>query len=195
MMSVEGRPLNDTSLIEAAKSGDTRAYGELVQAHQQVALRVAYLVLRDPVEAEDVVQEAFVKAYRALNRVDAERGFRPWLLAIVRNEALNRGRSRSRRRNLELRLEGEGSSRDSARSPEALALEAAAHREVLAAVDALPERQRLVVGLRFLAGLSEAETASTLGIPVGTVKSRSARALDRLRTDLETTWIESEETT
>jgi RNA polymerase sigma factor (sigma-70 family) len=193
MMSVEGRPLNDTSLIDAAKSGDTRAYGELVHAHQQTALRVAYLILRDPVEAEDVVQEAFVKAFRALDRVDAEREFRPWILAIVRNEARNRSRSRMRRRNLEMRLAGEGDSGDSARSPETLTLEADAQRAVLAAVDRLPERQRLVVGLRFLVGLSEAETAATLGIPAGTVKSRTARGLDRLRTDLEPLRMPNEE--
>ena len=193
MMSVEGRPLNDTSLIEASKSGDTGAYGELVRAHQEIALRVAYFVVRDHAEAEDTVQEAFVKAFRALERLDPERPFRPWLLAIVRNEALNRLRRRGRETVLGIRLASEASSEDSARSPESLAVDADVHREVLDAVDRLPQRQRVVIGLRYLVGLSEADTATTLGIPVGTVKSRANRALERLRGDLEAAHFSKED--
>ncbi len=184
-MSVEGRPLNDTSLIVATKSGDARAYGELVRAHQEIALRVAYLFVRDRAEAEDTVQEAFVKAFRALGRVDPDRPFRPWLLAIVRNEARNRIRRQGRQKALETRLAGEVASGDSARSPESLAVEAEMYRGILGAVDRLPERQRQVIGLRYLVGLTEAETAATLRVPLGTVKSRTKRALKRLRDELE----------
>lgn len=183
-MSVEGRPLDDTSLIRDAKAGDVRAYEQLVRSHQQVVLRVAYLVIRDHAEAEDATQEAFVKAYRALDRLAADRSFRPWILAIVRNEALNRRRRAGRQAHLQVRVASEAVSGDAAQSPESLAIAADRHRQLLAAVDRLPERYRQVVGLRFLVGLSEAETATTLGVPLGTVKSRTTRALQRLRQDM-----------
>jgi RNA polymerase sigma factor (sigma-70 family) len=194
MMSVEGRPLDDTSLISRARAGDVRAYEELVRIHQGVALRVAYLITRDHAEAEDVAQDAFVKAYRSLGRIDPARPFRPWILTIVRNESLNRRRRAGRQERLQTRLASEAGSGDSAQSPESLALDAEMHRGILEAMDRLPQRQRLVVGLRYLVGLSEAETAATLEIPIGTVKSRSNRALARLKIDLETTDFSKEGT-
>jgi len=80
---VEGRPLEETELVERARVGDAHAYEELVRMHQQVAMRTAWLVTRNAAEAEDAVQEAFVKAYRALRRFREGAAFRPWLLAIA----------------------------------------------------------------------------------------------------------------
>lgn len=180
-MSVEGRPLEEKELIVDAKKGDVFAYGQLVGLHQAVALRVAYLVVRDHAEAEDVTQEAFVKAHRALDGFRDGAPFRPWLLRIVRNEALNRRRSTGRRELLALRVATDPVSGGAAPSPETEVMSSEERRRVLAAVDALPERYRSVISARFLAGLNEAETAGVLGIAPGTVKSRTSRGLDRLR--------------
>lgn len=183
-MSVEGRPLIEQELIQRARNGDVAAFEELVRMHQSVALRVAVLVVGDHSDAEDVTQEAFVKAYHALGRFRQDSPFRPWLLRIVRNEALNQRRRHGRQDRLGLRLAGDRLSGDAAPSPETVVVSESERESVLAAVNGLPERYRQVVALRYLLGLSEAETAETLGIPAGTVKSRTARALSRLERSL-----------
>jgi len=183
-MSVEGRPLIEQDLILKAKSGDVAAFEELVRMHQQIALRVAFLVVHDRAEAEDVAQEAFVKAYHALSRFRDESPFRPWLLRIVRNVALNQRRRHGRQERLGLRLANDPVSGGAAPSPETTVIIGADRRAVLEAVNELPDRYRHVVAHRYLLGLSEAETAAALGIPVGTVKSRTARALRRLQETL-----------
>jgi RNA polymerase sigma factor (sigma-70 family) len=177
---VEGRPLNEQDLIQRAKNGDVAAFEALVQTHRQIALRVAFLVVGDQTEAEDVTQEAFVKAYHAMSRFRADASFRPWLLRIVRNEALNQRRRRGRQERLSLRLTHDPVSGGAAPSPETTVMSAVERRTILEAVNALPDRYRNVVIHRYLLGLSEAETAATLRIPAGTVKSRTARALHRL---------------
>ena len=183
---MEGRLLEDRSLVVAAKAGDMSAYEQLVRAHQATALRVAYLVTGDKGEAEDITQDAFINAYRALPRFDEGRPFRPWLLTIVRNLARNRRRRSGRQAALRLRVASLEASGEAAPSPEDMALSTTEAEMLLAAVDALPEKYRLVIGLRYLVGLSERETAETLDVPVGTVKSRTARALDQLKTDMTT---------
>ena len=95
--------MEDAKLAERAREGDTAAYERLVRLHQAGAFRAAYLVTGDASEAEDAAQEAFVKAYRALGRFRPGAPFRPWLLAIVSNEARNRRRASGRRTNLALR--------------------------------------------------------------------------------------------
>jgi RNA polymerase sigma factor (sigma-70 family) len=179
---VEGRPLAEGLLIESAKKGDHSAYGELVRAHQDISRRVAFLVLRRYDEVDDVVQEAFVKAFRVLGRFRSGADFRPWILTIVRNEALNRRRSRGRRESLALKVAS--ASGDAAPSPEAMVIAAEQRTELLTAVEALPRNLREVIECRFLLDLSEADTASVLEIPSGTVKSRTSRAMERLRESL-----------
>ena len=93
---MEGRPLEDAELVDLARDGDVPAYEELVTRYQGIAHRVAWLVTRQAGEAEDAVQEAFVKAYYALPRFRRGAPFRPWLLRIVANEAHNRVRSSRR---------------------------------------------------------------------------------------------------
>jgi RNA polymerase sigma-70 factor (ECF subfamily) len=181
---VEGRPLNEQEQILRAKNGDVAAFEMLVRTHQQIALRVAYLVAGDSTVAEDVTQEAFVKAFRALPRFHDDGSFRPWLLRIVRNEALNDRRRRGRQERLALRVANDPVSGGAALSPETTVIAAVQREAVLQAIGDLPDRYRDVVGLRYLLGLSEAETAVALGLPVGTVKSRTARALDRLESAL-----------
>ena len=158
------------------------AYGDLVRTYQGLAFRAACLV-GSPDEAEDAVQEAFVKAYRALPSFHRGWPFQPWLLRIVTNEARNQRRAGGRRTAMALRVI-EDRPRDTAPSPEA-ALLVRERREVLAAaIGRLRDEDRLVVTCRYLLELSEAETAQTLGLPAGTVKSRLARSLVRLRVEL-----------
>ena len=176
-----GRPLDESDLIQRAKRGDTHAYEELVHAYQGIAFRTAYVIARNAADAEEAAQDGFVKAWRALGRFREGAPFRPWLLRIVANEAHNRVRSAGRRAGLALRAATEESSGDAAPSPEAVLLSAEQREGLLAAVNELPEEQRLVVSLRYFLGLSELEVAEALDVPQGTVKSRNARALERLR--------------
>lgn len=176
-----GRPLDENDLIRRAKRGDKHAYEELVHAYQGIAFRTAYVLAGNAADAEEAAQDGFVKAWRALGRFRDGAPFRPWLLQIVANEARNRRRSAGRRAHLALRAATEHSSGDAAPSPEAALLSAQQREALLTAVNDLPEDQRSVITLRYFVGLSEQEVADTLDLPTGTVKSRTSRALERLR--------------
>ena len=149
-----------------------------------MAFRTAYLITGSAADAEEVVQDAFVKAYRARGRFRSGAPFRPWLLAIVANEARNRRRATGRRARLPLQLAEERPSGGAAPSPEVALLAREERAELLAAVDRLGEEQRAAVACRYFLGLSEAETAAVLGCRPGTVKSRLSRALARLEEEL-----------
>jgi RNA polymerase sigma-70 factor, ECF subfamily len=177
---VVSRPLDEASLVVRAKHGDAAAYEELVRMHQAIAFRVALVAAGDRGDAEEAVQDGFVKAYRALGRFREGAPFRPWLLRIVANEARNRRRSSGRRAGLALRAAAAASG-DAAPSPEAAALSQERRDALLAALGSLEERDRAVLVHRFLLDLGEEETATALGVRRGTVKSRTARALARLR--------------
>ena len=164
-----------------AQRGDTRAFDALVEPHWQMAFRLAFLITRDAAEADDAAQEALLKAWRALARFRDTEPVRPWLLRIVANEARNRRRSAGRRGRLALRAGAVQVSGGAAPSPEELTVAEDEQRRVLAELEALPEQARMVLACRFLLDLSEAETAAALGLRPGTVKSRTARALERLR--------------
>ena len=181
---VEGRPLEDAELARRAREGDDGAYEDLVKRYGQIAFRVAWLVTRDRSEAEDAAQEAFVKAYYALDRFRPDLPFRPWLLRIVANEARNRARSSRRRQGLALRAAAV-SDGDAAPSPETAALAREDRDTLLAALNRLSPADREVIGHRYLIGLSESETADVLDVRVGTVKSRLSRAMARLRAVLD----------
>lgn len=179
--SVEGRPLEDRARIERAQRGDAGAYEELVRQYQDVAFRSAYLITGTAAEAEDAAQEGFIKAWNALGRFRPDAPFRPWLLRIVANEARNRRTARGRRVNLALRAAERHPSADAAPSPEAVALRAEQRGALLHALGQLREEDRLVIAYRYFFDLSEAEMATALDCPRGTVKSRLSRALGRLR--------------
>lgn len=140
-------------------------------------------------DADDVVQEALVSAYRALGRFREDGSFRPWLLKIVANETHNLLRARRRRSAREqtsaLLSADLLAASAAAADPVGLALAGERQACLLAAVRGLTERHRLVVTCRYLLDLDETETASVLGWPRGTVKSRLHRALRRLRTELD----------
>ncbi len=189
---VEGRPLedvgfarpDDVELVGRARDGDVSAYGELVERYREVAFRTAWLITRSSAEAEDAAQEAFVKAFYALGRFRVGEAFRPWILRIVSNEAKNRRRSTGRRERLTVRLAQDRGSGGAAPSPETAALGRELREALLRAIDRLPERERLVVTYRYLLELTEAETATALGVRPGTVKSRLSRGLGHLRQEL-----------
>jgi RNA polymerase sigma factor (sigma-70 family) len=181
---VVGRPLAEEELVERARRGDEAAYEELVRMYQGIAFRTAYLLAGSAADAEEAAQDGFVKAYRALGRFRTGAPFRPWLLKIVANEARNRRRASGRREQLALRAAAGAASGDAAPSPEAALLSAERRHQLLAALNRLPERDRLVLASRYLLDLSEEEAAAALGCRRGTVKSRLARALERLRDDL-----------
>ena len=179
-----GRPLTEAELVERAKRGDQDAYGDLVHAYQGIAFRTAYLLTGSAAEAEDAAQDAFVKAYYALGRFRTRRGASPLAPADRRQRGSEQpplGRPahapRAARR---------GGPALGGRGP---VPRGQPHREraagaLLAAVNALPDEQREVVACRYFLELCEEETAETLGLRKGTVKSRLSRGLDRLREEL-----------
>lgn len=169
-------------LIDRVRAGQTDAYAELVRRYATDAHRAA-VFSGAGADAEDVVQIAFVKAYRNLGSFRSESSFRPWLLRIVVNESRNAARAARRRRDATERavwLAGVPVAAD----PEAEAVTGALRATLLSAVARLSEPHREVVVCRYFLGLDEREVARTLGLPRGTVKSRLHRALRRLRTEL-----------
>jgi len=181
---VEGRPLEqpgESVLVERARRGDQDAYGELVTRYRSLAARVAYVITASAADADDVAQDAFVKAYYALDRFREGAPFRPWLLRIVANEAKNRKVSAVRRPTVELSAAADRASGETALSPEDAAVAADLRAGLVAAINRLRPDDRLVLAYRYFFDLSESEMADALGIARGTVKSRLSRAMERLR--------------
>jgi len=182
---VVSRPPTEDELLERARRGDGAAFATLAREHEEIAFRTAYLITRNAADAEEAAQDGLVKAYRALGRFRRGAPLRPWLLSIVANEARNRRRSAGRREGLALRAAGaEAPSGGAAPSPEGIVLDHERRTTLLAALDRLRDDDRLVLGCRFLLDLSEEDTAAALGVARGTVKSRTSRALERMRHEL-----------
>jgi len=174
---------SDAEAVRQARDGDASAYGQLVTQHQQAAFRAAYLILRDAQAAEDIAQEGFVRAYSQLSRFRSDDPFRPWLLRIVTNLALNE--LRRRKRGLVL-LERFGRlPRQPAASAEAVTVEGVTQRRVWEAINRLDLDDRLILYLRYFLELSEADMARVIDKAPGTVKSRLHRAGRRLRALIE----------
>ncbi|MFJ3665453.1 RNA polymerase sigma factor [Streptomyces sp. NPDC090106] len=177
-----GRIVDEAAVIARVRAGEPEAYAELVRAHTGIALRAAR-VFGAGADAEDVVQQAFVKAYCALGTFRDGSAFRPWLLSIVANETRNTVRTAIRQRTLAGReaafVRAEPSIPESA-DPAVAALETERRRSLEAALEKVSEEHRLVVTYRYLLEMDEAETAQALGWPRGTVKSRLNRALKKL---------------
>jgi RNA polymerase sigma-70 factor (ECF subfamily) len=171
---------SDAELVVDARAGDVDAFTVLVERYRAPALRLAYGIAGD--EAEDAVQDAFVKAFRKLDTFRPGSAFRPWLFTIVANEARNRRRSMTRRAAVDLRVRAQPQPVGAA--SDALAIEHEERRRLVTAVNELPDHHREVVALRFFGGLSESETAAEKSSPLGTAKSRLSRALDLLRSTL-----------
>ena len=173
--ALTARVRTEAALVRAAQSGSADAFDELFARHWPRAYRAACLVCGDADAAEDVTQEAFLSAIRALDRFDRRRPFGPWLHRIVVNRAIDHTRARALRREVA-----------EERAPEAVAPEPAApDEELLRALTALGVEQRAVVVLRHLLGYPPAEIARLLDLPRGTVNSRLRRGLDSLATELD----------
>jgi RNA polymerase sigma-70 factor, ECF subfamily len=176
----------EAKLIAQAQQGDATAWEMLVRQHQEAAFRLGYLLLHSPAEAEDVAQEAFVRAFLALDRFDGERPFRPWLLQITRNLAKNRLRSLSRYWQMVQRWWQEPDI-----EPTPVGRDEAA--QLWRAVQRLRPVAQEVIYLRYFLEMSEMETAVALNIPAGTVKSRLHRALQQLKGVIEADFVELRE--
>jgi len=174
------RAEEDAALVARVQSGDLDAYAELVGRHAPMARRTAVL-LGAGADADDVVQEALVKAYRSLGGFRSGAPFRPWLLRIVANETRNHHRSSVRR---EARERLVVALPPDLLEPDQETTQREAKEQLLSAVSGLPGKLRQVVTCRYLLELDERETATVLGLPRGTVKSRLSRALDQLRVQL-----------
>ena len=176
----------DRQLVERAQRGDKRAFELLVEKYQRKLARLLSRLIRDPGEVEDVAQETFVKAYRALPSFRGDSAFYTWLYRIAVNTARNAIASRQRRPlDYEAELsEGEQHS-VAARlkhndTPEAAALSEEIRLTVNQAIEQLPEDLRTAIVLREIEGLSYEEIAATMDCPVGTVRSRIFRAREAI---------------
>jgi len=168
----------ERALVDAAQRGSSEAVAELFRRHWPRAHRAAWLVVHDAAAAEDVAQEAFLAAVRALHRFDRTRPFGPWLHRIVVNRAIDYARAREGRREVAAEAAGELAERlgeDVAAAPGA---------DVLAALARLAPEQRAVIVLRHLLDFTPGEIAAALELPRGTVNSRLRRGLDGLQDDL-----------
>jgi RNA polymerase sigma-70 factor (ECF subfamily) len=174
---------DEDGAVAAAREGDREAFCALVERYQEAAFRAAYLVVRDAAAAEDVVQEGFVRAYSALGSFREGQPFRPWLLRIVTNLALNDVRARGRRRGLLARF---GRLRQDAEpAPEGAVVVGEEQALLWRAINELPGDDRVILYLRYFLELPEREIAAAVGKPAGTVKSRLHRASGRLRAVIE----------
>jgi RNA polymerase sigma-70 factor (ECF subfamily) len=174
---------DEAEWVARARDGDHDAFAWLVARHADAARRTA-LHYGAGDDADDLVQEAMVKAFRRLSEYRGEAPFRSWLLAIVANEARNLHRSRRRRDEAGAKLARSTPPPPPADSALEVALASERQRELIAAMRGLSPIEQEVITHRFLLDRSEAETAAHLDVPVGTVKSRTSRALARLRTRL-----------
>jgi RNA polymerase sigma-70 factor, ECF subfamily len=173
----------ESELVERARRGDHDAYEQLLREHEQAAFRAAYLILRSGVDAEDVAQEAFVKAYRALGRFRRGAPFRPWLLRIVGNEARNHRRAAGRRAFHQHRA-GVLEPVSAAVTPDDELVRRENRRRLVAAVNRLAEGERTAIVARYFIGLTDEEAAAALGVPRTAVKMRAWWGLNRLRSEL-----------
>ena len=171
--------------MERARSGDGAAFAALVSPQEEIAFRTAYLIARNAADAEDAVQTGLVKAWRALPRFRAGRAAAP----VAARDRGERGAQPATRRpdggrGSRCARRHEVPSGGAAPSPEGSLLAAEERVELLAALERLREEDREVLSCRYLLDLSEEETAEVLSIRRGTVKSRTSRALERLRAEL-----------
>lgn len=170
--------MDESKLILHAANGDAAAWEPLVLAHQQAVFRLSYLLLGDPDDAEDIAQETFLRAWRHLQRFDAARPLRPWLLSIASNLASNRRRSAGRYFAALTRA-----FRDQPALPnlEEKSSQHTESNELWKAVQKLSLPDQQIIYLRYFLDLPVAETAEALQVAEGTVKSRLNRALEKLR--------------
>ncbi|MDA2814527.1 RNA polymerase sigma factor [Nocardiopsis sp. RSe5-2] len=169
----------DRALLTAAAKGDESALRVLYERHAAAMLRLLRRLTSDPGTAEELLQESWLAVWRSAGTFRGEASVRGWLLGVARRQAHNRLR-RLRPVHVALDAEDAPDPPDPGADVEGRVLASAGHREILAAITALPRRHREVVVLALVEELPYADIAEALGIPVGTVKSRMAKARARL---------------
>ncbi len=181
-----GDSLTDQALVERVQKGDKKAFDLLVLKYQQRIMKVLSRYVRDPSEVQDLAQETFIKAYRALPRFRGDSAFYTWLYRIAINTAKNylvaQGR-RPPRDDIEAteaeQYEGESALKDYA-SPEQEAMRDEIKETVFKAIEDLPEDLKTAITLRELEGMSYEEIADAMECPIGTVRSRIFRAREAI---------------
>ncbi|WP_136418696.1 MULTISPECIES: RNA polymerase sigma factor [Oxalobacteraceae] len=187
------KDISDVELASRIAGGDQQAFEFLMRRYNRVLYRTARSVLKDDAEAEDVLQDAYLLAYRRINQFRGDAKLSTWLTRIVVNEAIARSRKRSRRAQV-ISLDGEiewdseaaeaNMNEATPEQPERAALRAEARRLLEKKIDELPEAFRTVFMLRALEEMSVEETSACLGIPEATVRTRFFRARGLLRESL-----------
>ena len=181
----------DRLLVERAQRGDKQAFGMLVEKYQRKLGRLLSRFIRDPSEVEDVTQEAFIKAYRALPAFRNESAFYTWLYRIGINTAKNHLASLGRRAPTSTELDVEdaenredGTSLQDLNTPESLLLSKEIAQTVNATMAGLPEELRTAIQLREMEGMSYEDIARIMDCPIGTVRSRIFRAREAISEQL-----------
>ncbi len=176
----------DRELVERVQRGDKKAFDLLVLKYQQKIMKLISRYIRDPHEVQDVAQEAFVKAYRALAKFRGDSAFYTWLYRIAINTAKNHLVAQGRRppdtdidAEEAVMFNGSAGLREN-ESPEHLALKDEIERTIYEAIDELPEDLRTAITLREMEGLSYEEIATAMDCPIGTVRSRIFRAREAI---------------
>ncbi|MCX7994325.1 MAG: RNA polymerase sigma factor [candidate division WOR-3 bacterium] len=174
---------NDETLIQAVKSGDAEAFGPLIERYKIVIYRLVYRMVRNRDDAEDLVQEIFIKAYKGLKDFKTGHKFLPWLSRIAVNHTLN---FINKERRVEAQpLEWVVNYDDGKNNPVEMVEQKILKEKIMKAMEQLPEEYRVVLLLRVEEDMSYEEIGQALNIPRGTVMSRLARARQKLKELLE----------
>jgi RNA polymerase sigma-70 factor (ECF subfamily) len=181
----------DRQLVARAQSGDKQAYGLLVEKYQRKLARLLSRFIRDPAEVEDVTQEAFIKAYRALPAFRGDSAFYTWLYRIGINTAKNYLMALGRRAPTSTEVEAEeaegfeeGEQLRDINTPESLLLSNEIAETVNSTIERLPEELRTAIQMREIEGMSYEDIAKAMDCPIGTVRSRIFRAREAIAEQL-----------
>jgi RNA polymerase sigma-70 factor (ECF subfamily) len=181
----------DRQLVERAQRGDKRAFDLLVEKYQRKLARLLSRFIRDPAEVEDVTQEAFIKAYRALPAFRGDSAFYTWLYRIGINTAKNYLMAMGRRAPTSTEVEAEdaegfeeGEQLRDINTPESLLLSNEIAETVNSTIEALPEELRTAIQMREIEGMSYEDIAKAMDCPIGTVRSRIFRAREAIAEQL-----------
>jgi RNA polymerase sigma-70 factor (ECF subfamily) len=181
----------DQQLVERVQRGDKQAFGLLVQKYQRKLARLLSRFIRDPAEVEDVAQEAFIKAYRALPSFRGDSAFYTWLYRIGINTAKNHLVAMGRRAPTSTEVDAdeaegldEGEQLRDINTPESVLLSNEIARTVNATIEKLPEELRKAIQMREIEGMSYEDIAAAMNCPIGTVRSRIFRAREAIAVEL-----------
>jgi len=183
----------ETRLAKLAKTGDRRAFAELVDLYKDKIFHHAYRMLNNKHEAEDAVQDTFLRLYKNLDRYDESQKFSTWIFRIATNLCIDRLRKRRPTYSLDAEVtDGDGTSNDfytmmpsDEDTPEKQVIVSETQQQILNAIETMPEKYKSIVMLRYMQDLSLQEISDVLDMPVTTIKTRLHRGREFLRKKLE----------